>query len=74
MPFQMENGSQAIFLNPFTVCLSRKQKFVICQFAEENKLKFSTGKRTKRTCPSMNKVLFSEFEEKSRLGSFDLCW
>jgi hypothetical protein len=36
----MENGkqkieAQVIFLNPFTVCSSCKQKFVICPFVDE---------------------------------------
>ncbi len=33
LPFQTENGSQAIFLiNPFAVCSSCKRKFVVCLF------------------------------------------
>jgi hypothetical protein len=35
LPFQIENGSQAIFLNPFTVCSSCERKFVVCPFVVE---------------------------------------
>jgi hypothetical protein len=31
----MEMEAQAIFLNPFTVCLSCERKFVVCPFVEE---------------------------------------
>jgi ribosomal protein S10 len=37
LSFQMENGSQAFFLHPFTVCSSYKWKFVLCPFADEEK-------------------------------------
>ncbi len=30
-----ENGAQATFLNPFTVCSSCKRKFVLCLFVYE---------------------------------------
>ncbi len=32
LSFQTENGSQAIFLNPFIVCSSCKRKIFICPF------------------------------------------
>jgi hypothetical protein len=37
---QMENRkweteAQAIFLNPFNICLKRKRKFVVCPFIDE---------------------------------------
>ncbi len=33
--FKRKTEAQAIFLNPFTVCSSCKQKFVVCPFADE---------------------------------------
>ncbi len=35
LPFQMENRSQTIFFNPFTVCSVCKWKFVICPFVDK---------------------------------------
>ncbi len=45
---QTEN-TQAIFLNPFTVCFSCKRKFVICPFVEAVCKRTKWTKRTKRT-------------------------
>jgi hypothetical protein len=39
--------AQVIFLNPFTVCSSCKQKFVICPF---------TDKETNGSCPFLNRL------------------
>jgi hypothetical protein len=39
--------AQVIFLNPFTVCSSCKQKFVICPFIE---------KETNGSCPFLNRL------------------
>ncbi len=30
-----ENGRPGVFLNPFTVCLSCKGKFIVCPFVSE---------------------------------------
>ncbi len=35
LPFQRETEAQLIFLNPFTICTSCKQKFVVCPFVYE---------------------------------------
>jgi hypothetical protein len=34
---QMENGSQAVFLNLFIICSSCKRKFVVCPFVDKEK-------------------------------------
>ncbi len=48
--FKRKTEAQAIFLNPFTVCSSRKRKFAICQIVhEETKGKLSVCKRPKGT-------------------------
>ncbi len=34
--FKRKTEAQAIFLNPFTICSSCKQKFVVCPFVDED--------------------------------------
>jgi hypothetical protein len=35
LPFQKENGAQANFINPFTICSLYKRKFVVCPVIDE---------------------------------------
>jgi hypothetical protein len=58
--FTRKTKAEAVFLNPFTVFSSCKQKFIVCLFVwQRNKRKLPVCKQTKRTkrtiwiCPSM---------------------
>jgi hypothetical protein len=52
--FKRKTKAQAIFLYPFTVCSSGKQKFVVCPIVdEETKESYLFGNGVNGPCPSM---------------------